>query len=174
MLFRSPPDGWTPVVRAGGKVWVAVREKPIRAVWVGFDAGEWARTSDYVVFWANVLNWAGAGGERFAAHPVGSLEGEWTAAELAPAVAPPEPKLWPGLYRRSDGMLQALRAPDMPQTAPVPTDWRERLARQISGSGARVQLAPWAALLSLLCLLGAAMTWKRKEQVAPGRAVLDS
>ena len=164
----GPPVGWTPVVRRGGKVWVAVREKPIRAVWVGFDAGDWARTSDYVVFWANVLNWAGAGGERFSAHPAGSLEGDWTPVELAPSVAPPEAKLWPGLYRRSDGVLRALRAPDLSEVAPAPTDWRERLGREGDGSGARVEMAPWMLLSSLLCLLGAAMLWKREEQRVAG------
>jgi hypothetical protein len=167
----APPDGWTPLVRTGGKVWVAVREQPIRAVWVGFDAGDWARSSDYVVFWANVLNWAGAGGERFAAHPVGSLEGGWAAVELAPSVAPPEPMLWPGLYRRPDGTLRALRPPELPDHASAASDWRERLARSDDETGARVELAPWITLVSLLCLLGAAALWKRREQFAPGRPV---
>jgi hypothetical protein len=166
----GPPAGWSPVVRAGGKVWVAVREQPIRAVWVGFDAGDWARSSDYVVFWANVLNWAGAGGERFAAHAAGSLEGDWTAMELAPSVAPPEPMLWPGLYRRSDGTLRAVRAPDAPDAAPAMTDWRERLSARGDGAADGVELAPWVALLSLLCLVGAAVLWKREEPRGFGSA----
>jgi hypothetical protein len=147
-------------------VWVAVREEPIRAVWVGFDpGGEWARSSDYVVFWADVLSWAGAGGERFAAHPVGSLDGEWTAVELAPCVAPPEPKLWPGLYRRADGTLRALRAPDVTDAATGGDDWRERLARTDDGKGGRVDLSGVIALIALICLLGAAATWKRHSGV---------
>jgi hypothetical protein len=161
----GPPAGWTPVVSAGGKVWVAVRNEPIRAVWVGFDSGPWSRSSAFVVFWANVFNWAGAGGERFASYPVGSLEGDWQAVELAGSATPPQPMLWPGLYRRaSDGVVRALHAPDVPIALDVPsqTDWRERLSRLIAEAGGRTELTPGLALAALVCLALAAWTWKRR------------
>jgi hypothetical protein len=185
LAASEPPAGWAPVVRAGGKVWVAVREQPIRAVWVGFDAADWARSTDYVVFWANVFNWLGGGGsgggagepERFAAHPVGTLDGDWTAVELAPSVAPPEPKLWPGLYRRADGTPRALCPPELPGVAdarPPTTDWRERLRRLMAETPAgRAELGPGIALAALVCLAGAAAVWKRRERAAdapPGAA----
>jgi hypothetical protein len=133
-------------------------------VWVGFDTSAWATSSEFVVFWANVFNWAGAGGERFASYPVGTpMEGEWTPVELAGSPAPPEPKLWPGLYRRADGMLRALHAPDVPIPSPAPSDWRERLARLGEDDrGGRFDLGPPLACVAICCLFGAAMAWKRR------------
>jgi hypothetical protein len=166
----DPPAGWTQVVTAGGKVWVAVREQPIKAVWVAFETADWARSSEYVVFWANVFNWLGAGGERFAAHPVGTLEGDWTPVELSPSVAPPEPKLWPGLYRRADGTLRALMPPELSEAAASPqTDWHERLRRALADAPeGGLELAPALALAALVCLGGAALLWKRSN--GPTRA----
>ena len=158
-----PAEGWAPVVSAGGKVWVAVREQPIRAVWVGVDAPEWARSADFVVFWADVFNWVGAGGERFASHPVGSLAADWRAVELAGSVAPPEPGLWPGLYRRADGTLRALHAPDVPFPTPPETNWQEQLARLTRDARGGFVLAPWLAVLALMSLLLAAWLWKAKR-----------
>jgi hypothetical protein len=160
-----PPDGWAPVVSAGGKVWVAVREQPIRAVWIGFETAEWARSPEFVVFWANVFDWAGAGGERFASYPVGSLAGEWRAVELAGSVAPPEPGLWPGLYRRaSDGALRALHAPDVPlPDVPAVPDGRPRLERRAADAGGRFELAGVLSLLAVACVALAAVAWKRRN-----------
>jgi hypothetical protein len=160
-----PPEGWTPVVSAAGKVWVAVREQPIRAVWIGFETADWARSPEFVVFWANVFNWAGAGGERFASYPVGSLEGDWQAVELAGSVVPPEPGLWPGLYRRaSDGVLGAVYAPDVPFPAPPDaTDARRRLERVADGAGGRFELSGVLSLLAVVCVALAALAWKRRN-----------
>jgi hypothetical protein len=163
----GPPAGWTPVVSAGGKVWVAVREQPIRGVWIGFDTTDWARSAEFVIFWANVFTWAGAGGERFASYPVGSLDGAWQAVELAGAAAPPEPGLWPGLYGRADGTLRALHAPDVPFPPLRETGWRAKLARVARDARGRLALAPVLALLALACLLAAAAAWKPRPRAGP-------
>jgi hypothetical protein len=78
---------------------------------------------------------------------VGTLEGDWRAVELAGSAAaagagPPEPGLWPGLYRLSDGTLRALHAPDVPFPDVAETGWRERLAALADDAQARVDLAP--------------------------------
>jgi hypothetical protein len=165
----GPPPGWTPIVSLRGEAWVAVRAEPTRAVWVGFNTSAWAKSSEFVVFWANVFNWAGAGGERFTSYPVGTpLEGEWAAVELAKSITPPEAKIWPGLYRRSDGPLRALHAPDVPIPAPTPTNWRERLSRLSDDPSGHYDIGPLLACLAILCLLGAALTWKRRPE--PARA----
>jgi hypothetical protein len=164
----APPPGWTPLVSVNGKVWVAAREGPARAVWVGFDTSDWARSPAFVVFWANVLNWVGAAGDRFASYPVGSLDdADWKPVELAalpPGTELPEPKLWPGLYQRSDGTVRALNAPDVPIPPPPPAtaDWRQRLAA-VDKQARQVDLAPTLAAAALVCLALAAWTWKRKE-----------
>jgi hypothetical protein len=166
----DPPAGFAPVVTAGGKVWVAVRDEPIRIVWVGFDSDAFGRSTAFVVFWANVLNWAGEGGEQFASYPVGSLETDvdWTPVELAGSPAPPEPKLWPGLYRRADGTLRALNAPDVPLPPVGETDWRERIARIAEGVDGRSDVSPAFIVLALACLAGSAGLWKRKGNPVPG------
>jgi hypothetical protein len=165
----GPPAGWTPVVSRGGKVWVAVREQPIRAVWVGFETAGWARSAEFVVFFANLFAWAGAGGERFASHPVGSLEGRWDAVELAGSAAPPEPGLWPGLYRRPDGTLRALHAPDVPFPPFAGSDWRARLAGLERDGPGRLALAPGLSLAALACLLLAGAAWKPRAKAARRR-----
>ena len=38
---------------------VAVRESPVRQVWIGFTLIRILRTSDFVVFWTNVFDWIG-------------------------------------------------------------------------------------------------------------------
>jgi hypothetical protein len=71
---ESPPAGdWQPVVSAAGIVVVALREEPIKQVWVGFNSEEFAHQADFVIFWSNVFDWLGDGGENYqsaAAAPV--------------------------------------------------------------------------------------------------------
>jgi hypothetical protein len=174
LASETLPAGWTPLVSVSGKAWVAAREQPSRAVWVGFDTSEWAQSPAFVVFWGNVLNWVGAGGERFAAYPVGSLDdADWKPVELAgllPGTAPPEPKLWPGLYQRSDGTLRAINAPDVPiPPPPAKADWQERLAA-VAKQARQVDLAAALAAAALICLVLAAWTWKRKDSARPAVA----
>lgn len=168
LAAEAPPAGWAPVVNVDGKVWVAAREQPARAIWVGFDTSQWARSPAFVVFWANAFNWVGAGGKRFASHPVGSLDdSDWKPLELAGLLTDaiePEPKLWPGLYQRSDGTLRALNAPDVPiPPAPAQADWRQRLTALAKEAGGQVELTPVVAAGSLVCLALAAWAWKRRD-----------
>ncbi len=159
----EPPAGWTRLVSVGGKTWVAVREQPTRAVWVGFDMSGWARSSDFVVFWANVFNWIGSGGEQFASHPVGLLDGNWTPIELAPSALSPEAGLWPGLYRRADGILRTLHAPATPQSQVPNTPWQDRLERWRRETTRRLPLAPIFLIISLICIGITTLLWKKKE-----------
>jgi hypothetical protein len=168
---EGPPVGWTPLVSVGGKVWVAARQRSARAIWGGLDTSEWSRSPAFVVFWGNVFNWIGAGGERFESYPVGSLDdSDWKRVELAglpPGSARPEPKLWPGLYQRSDGTFRALNAPDVPfPPPPAKADWQDRLAA-VEKQARQVDLAPVLAAAALVCLALAASTWKRKESSRP-------
>lgn len=160
----GPPAGWTPIVTVGNETWVAVRDMPARGVWIGFDTRAWATSPEFVVFWASVLNWAGAGAEQFASDAVGAkLEGQWTAVELAKSIAPPAPMFWPGLYRRSDGVMRALHAPDVPIPTPIASDWHKRLTQLRQNGFAQIAFAPWLCCLALLCIVGSALLWKRGE-----------
>ncbi len=86
-LAASPPEGFTAVVSVAGKMAVGVRETPARQVWVGFDSKSFARSPDIVIFWTNLLDWAGQGGEAFQPVP-----GTTFATRASPATPkPPEP-----------------------------------------------------------------------------------
>jgi hypothetical protein len=66
-VATAPPgDGWTPIVRIDQRPLVAVRENPQRHVWIGFASEPFGRSAAFVVFWTNLLDWAGQGAEVFA------------------------------------------------------------------------------------------------------------
>lgn len=70
-LAAATGAGWQPVLTAGARPLVAIREAGHRQVWIGFASDGLARTSDWVVFWTNMLDWLGEGGEVF--EPRGTL-----------------------------------------------------------------------------------------------------
>jgi hypothetical protein len=164
-LAAPPGQDWATVVALGGKPAVAVREAPARQVWVGVDAQDWPRTPDYVVFWANVFDWLGAGEIRFAAHSPARLDGAWTPVELPGGLnTVDEPGLWPGLYRRQeDGALRAVNAGDVRFPALAAGDWRPQLERALAADS-RAAATPLSSafLLAALASAGlAAAAWKR-------------
>jgi hypothetical protein len=57
----APGEGWRAIVSAGQQVLVAVRDSPSRQAWIGFTSESFPRTSDFVIFWTNVLDWLGSG-----------------------------------------------------------------------------------------------------------------
>lgn len=184
-MFRKPvrlaaaPAGWSPVVSFGGRVAVAVRESPVRQVWVGIESDEWPRTPEYVVFWGNVFDWLGGAELRFVSHPAGRLSGAWEAVESAasgrgdssdrmPAFRA-EPGHWPGLYRRAeDGALRAVNAGDVRFATPLGGDWRPGLARVLSAHarGSARPLATPVFLAALACAALATGAWTRGAQTA--------
>jgi hypothetical protein len=64
----KPQAGWQPIVLVGEHVLVAVREMPARQVWIGFESPEFSHSSDFVIFWTNVLDWVGHGGDAYVAN----------------------------------------------------------------------------------------------------------
>lgn len=158
----QPPAGWSPVVSSGSQVLIAASPDPLRQVWVGFDAPRWATTPDYVIFWTNVFDWTGGGGQRFVGRPVADWAPEWKpTTPLAGRVG-----AWPGLYRRSDSALRAFNAPDVPVPALGAPDWRARIAGLARPHEGRFDLAPWLLIFSAAMLTAAAATWKRRTPLA--------
>lgn len=161
----QPPRGWQRLVWSGERTWVAASDEPAREVWVGFpQAGAWARREAFVYFWANLLDWVGQGGESFAAGHVGPVEGQWAWAGPTPDARASGPDRWPGLYRRSDGRLQAFNAPAVPlDPVPSSSDWQARLRRHAANLRPGLDLSPLVLLGALACMVVSAATWKRRR-----------
>lgn len=167
----SPPAGWSPVVSSGPRVLVAASPDPLKQVWVGFDAPRWATTPDYVIFWTNVFDWMGGGGQRFAARALNEWGPQWKPTARLPTDA----GAWPGLYRRSDGGLRAFNAPDVAVSASPRTEWRAGLAALVRQHEGRFDLTPWLLIGSAAFLTASAGAWKRRRPaVAPARAAPSS
>jgi hypothetical protein len=154
------PHGWNALVTKGGVPLVAVTETPVRQVWVGFDAPLWGVSTDFVVFWSNVLDWAGgAGEEAYDSEQVQVVGDEWERADDLSGSPPPEIDPAPGVYRRSDGRLRALNCVDLS----VPSSPRGVISRGLSrGSPSTVNmrsLAGVSCVAALGCALAAALHW---------------
>jgi hypothetical protein len=148
------PAGWEPLVSIGRRAVLAVRDRPARQAWVGFSTEPWAESPQFVIFWTNVLDWVGQGNDRFTSYP---LEAD-TAGWKPPAGG----EGMPGVYVDDDGgqrAFNAFAAPLSNQTA-AGEDWRRQIG-QLADTHGGVSLAKWAALAALLCLAGAAATWRK-------------
>ena len=64
-----PPGNWQPIVTAAGATVLAIRPQPIKQVWVGFQSEEFPHHPDFVVFWSNVFDWLGDGGQSYESSP---------------------------------------------------------------------------------------------------------
>jgi len=140
----SAPEGWTPIVIFSGHPAVAINPQHPRQVWVGLDASSWSRTKEFVIFWTNVLDYAGGGDDRWTSHPLSEWTPEW---KLDRAVAGE----WPGVYKRSDGAKRAFNPSDVPLTPPIQSDWKSKLAA-LQPESAAGEIAP-ALLIGALGLL---------------------
>jgi hypothetical protein len=85
----SPPTGdWQPIVTAAGVTVLAVRQQPVKQVWVGFQSDEFPHEPDFVVFWSNVFDWLGDGGQSYESAPSPSSEPTEPLAEAKPSAKP--------------------------------------------------------------------------------------
>lgn len=160
-IAGEAPAGWTPVVSVNGRPIVAVRPDGPRQLWVGFSAPHWPTTPDYVVFWTNVLDWAGGGGASFVGHRLAERSPEWKPPE--PGIT--EAGMWPGLYRRSDGALRAFNPPDLVFAPPPHTDWKNQLAT-LGGSSHLLDLSGPLLVAAAACIVLASLCWKRRRKPA--------
>lgn len=110
-VAAAAPEGWKPLVQVGDKTLVAQQESPAPKIWVGFESPGWPRSVDYVVFWTNVFDGLGDGGEAFAAY-VPVVDETWKReGKLPPDI---QANAWPGIYVRSDGRRKAVNAAIFP------------------------------------------------------------
>jgi hypothetical protein len=129
-----PPPGYRPIVAAGDMVLVAVRDTPVRSVWVGIDSSDWPKQAGYVIFWTNVFDWLG-GDNAYCWHPA-------------------DDQSKPGIETASDGMPRAYNTINVDFPAVKSNDWR-----QLHQSSFRpkddTDLTPHTCLFVLLLMLTA-------------------
>jgi hypothetical protein len=155
-------DGWKPLVRIGDKAAIAVRDTPARQVWMGLSTQKLATSPEFVILWTNIFDWVGSGGEEFISQATAQLGPEW--APIDPQPSDLKPGWWPGIYRRADGALLAVNAPDVqiPKTVATP-DWRSQLAalaREYRAATATRWLAIPLLIGAMVLMVLAAATWR--------------
>lgn len=144
---------WSPLVKVGDSTLVAARESPARQVWIGFDAPNWSSSVDFVIFWTNVLDWAGQGGEEFVGVPLREAGSQWSRVE--PPLAGSEPATAvPGLYADGDGNVRAMNAIDVRfATATDKADPTPGMAASVPARRVAAQVALAAGVLGSLGVL---------------------
>lgn len=134
-VSRPAGTDWRPIVSAGSVAVVAVRNDPVKQVWIGINSADFAKRADYVVFWSEIFQWLGGGGPAYESDGVELLAGRWTRVE--PDESATEPGLLAGLYRSPEGSLRGVNAscPKLPEAAIG--DWQAALRRTSRGKSAR-------------------------------------
>jgi hypothetical protein len=161
-LRPAPPGDWEPIVSAGNEMVVAVRDAPVKQVWVGFSTDDFKRRPDFVVFWSAIFDWLGGTAQDYASREAGALAGNWQLQEPADISLPAEDVgLAPGLYMSGDGTLEAVNASAPPISPPPAGDWRAKLTSATAAHDQNTALAD-AMLVVAMGLTGiSAATWRR-------------
>ncbi len=159
MISSGAPQGWTPLISMGDRILAAYRTEPHRAVWIGFDSPAWERTPDFVIFWANLLDWVGAGGQGYVSHPLTDVNPAWqmiSPTGLSPA---PVSGQWPGLYKTgNDGQIVAVNAPVVEFKPFVDNTWPAQLSAALADGSHGFDLTRVLLALALLFGLSAMLT----------------
>ncbi len=121
----GPEGDWEPVVSAGKFVLVAIREHPVRQVWIGFQAAGFSDRADFVVFWSEIFNWLGKAGPVYSAQTIPSPNGDWV----------------PILSHSADGSVTAYNAPPMPEHLVDHLEWRDNLGKVAAAPASRGEAA---------------------------------
>jgi hypothetical protein len=162
----SAPKDWLPLLRAGGRTLLAIRDTPRRQVWIGFTADNFAATADFVVLWTNILNWLSNSSDEYTSNPITSLSSDWTPVTALPQSAP-HPGLSPGIYRSPDGTLRAQNiSPTTFSTSPTRSTV---IPRSFTNTSAIDASQPILFLILVLLML-AALTWPAPGLTRPFRA----
>ncbi|HEX4054097.1 MAG TPA: hypothetical protein VHX86_07510 [Tepidisphaeraceae bacterium] len=155
-----PPGNWRPMVSAGSSVIVATTDAPVKRVWIGFRADQFARRADFVVFWSAIFDWLGGGAPDYVSQPVGLLTGNWHLQQPVGLSLPADDiALVPGLYASGDGALDAVNASAPPIPIPRMSDWRSRLRSLRAAAGANASLTGAMLLIATALIVFSAATW---------------
>ncbi len=163
-ISLAAPQGWTPLISMGDRILAAYRTVPHRAVWIGFDSPAWERTPDFVIFWANLLDWVGSGGQGYVSHPLTEVNPAWQMI-TAPGLSPSPPSgEWPGLYKNPiDGQTMAVNAPVIETKPFIDNTWPNRLSAALEDGSHGFDLTRVLLAIALLFGLSAVLTVHRSN-----------
>ena len=149
----APGESWRVLVSAGAQVLLAVREAPVRQVWVGYNSEDFESRADFVVLASRIFEWLGNDkpGDAVFGATFGATFGSTTASvssvtETAVVVSDTNVIRSPGLYRDADELVAIALAPLLSAT-----EMSETSAPRVSSPGT-AELAGACIMLSLLCL----------------------
>jgi Aerotolerance regulator N-terminal len=156
----APPAGFSPIVLRGGKTLVAMGKGQ---AWVNLDLQSWATSPDLVIFFTNLFDWLGQTTEpRYASHAPELLGVDWQRVDDSPAPGGIKAGEWPGLYRRSDGVIRAINAPDVAWSNAENDDGLPKLSTAAASGESMTNLAPIVCIAAIaLVAMAAAMAPKR-------------
>ena len=140
----SAPAGWRVLVRSGDTPLLAAAADG-RQVWFNGRLDRWATTSDFVVFFANVLDAIADGSGEWAADLPRELPTAWRAELPMPADAPLGD--WPGVYAGPAGRV-ALNAPPLPPRQPTAASSLSLLPTV--GNVATATITAWLAAVAVV------------------------
>jgi hypothetical protein len=162
-ISPAPGNNWRPIVSANGSVILAIRDTPTRQVWIGFEAKDFARRPDFVIFWTAIFDWLGdAAFPDYIAQKISPLATNWRFQEPANlALSPADNGLIPGLYKSTTGALAAVNA-STPQIPPSPQhDASAKLKTLIEQPTHTTSIAGPTLLLSITAMAFSVAIWKR-------------
>jgi hypothetical protein len=154
-----PSADWTPLVRAGDSVLLAIREDAKQAM-IAIDPRSAASSPQFVILWGKLFDWAGQGGDAYSTDRVHAIDDAWKLVTTDDASKRYDPPL-AGVYRRRDGALLAMSALDVTFTPPKPFD-RTRLEASLRKSASRANLRPLLLAIGILSAL--ASLWLLKPR----------
>src|SRR6185437_863002 len=161
-ISQTAPAGWTPLISMGDRILAAYRTEPHRAIWIGFDSPAWERTPDFVIFWANLLDWVGSGGQGYVSHLLTDVNSAWQ--KISPTGLSPAPLSgqWPGLYKNpNDGQIVAVNAPVIEAKPFADNKWPTQLSAVLADGPHGFNLTRVLLGLALLFGLSAILTVNR-------------
>jgi hypothetical protein len=114
----NAPSGFKPVVTLGEDPIVAVRESPAHQLWIRADLSGWEKTPDFVIFFANALDWIADADQQYTSTSPTLLGTDWKSAN---GVGRVPTGAWPGLFHSESGTWLAVNAGKYPSVSTVKT-----------------------------------------------------
>jgi hypothetical protein len=158
----TAPAGFAPLVSIGDHPIVAVRDSPVRQIWIRADFSNWEKMPDFVIFFANVLDWIAGTHQAFSSIAPRMLGSDWKSAADFSAGS------WPGIYRSESGQMLAVNAGAYPSVS-SPIEKKSIAIERLKTTEHTHSLSSFFVFAALLCLCIATAVWPRLPSPLPAK-----